>query len=136
MRIIGLDWGSVRVGVAMSDEDARLAFPLQHTLEAQTAVDDIKKLVDEYQVTQIVLGLPISMQGQETESTVQTKKFADKLTAKVNIPIEMVDERLSSVASAQALHQQGVSAKHHKPVKDNIAAALMLQQYLDNKNKL
>jgi putative Holliday junction resolvase len=135
MRVIGLDWGTVRVGVAMSDEEAKLAFPLQHTLEAQTAIKDIVKMIEEYQVSKIVLGLPVSMQGSETDSTVRTKKFAEKLSAEVKIPIETVDERLSSVASAQALHQQGLATKDHKAVKDNIAAALMLQQYLDIKNK-
>ena len=135
MRIIGLDWGSVRVGIAMSDEDGKMAFPLQHTLETSTSLEDIQRLKEEYDVGLVVMGMPISLKGQETESTDKAKRFAERLKQKIGIEIEFVDERFSSVASTQALHEQGMKEAEQRHIKDNIAAALMLQQYLDTKNK-
>jgi putative holliday junction resolvase len=134
MRIIGLDWGSVRVGIAMSDEDQKLAFPLQHTLESPQAIDEIQSLVDEYQVEKVVMGMPISLKGTATESTEKAKKFAQKLQERLKIGIDFVDERYSSVASTAALREQDIKEEEQRRIKDNIAAALMLQQYLDTKN--
>lgn len=133
MRIIGLDWGTVRVGIAMSDEDQKLAFPLQHTLESAKAIDDIQGLVEEYGVESIVMGMPISLKGTSTESTEKAKKFAQKLQERLKIDIQFVDERFSSVASTTALHEQDIKEAEQRRIKDNIAAALMLQQYLDTK---
>jgi putative holliday junction resolvase len=135
MRIIGLDWGSVRVGIAMSDEEQKMAFPLQHTLESPKAIDDIQNLVDEYGVEEIVMGMPVSLKGTPTESTEKAKKFAQKLQERLKINVEFVDERFSSVASTAALHEQEIKEAEQRRIKDNIAAALMLQQFLDTKNK-
>lgn len=135
MRLIGLDWGTVRVGVAMSDEEQKLAFPLQHTLESASAIDDVQKLTEEYEVEKIVLGLPLSLKGEVTESSSKVRKFADKLKERLKLEVEFVDERFSSVASTQALHEQNVKEAEQRQIKDNIAAALMLQQYLDTKSK-
>jgi len=132
MRIIGLDWGTVRVGVAMSDEEGKLAFPLQHTLDGKTAPEDIRKLAEEYDVGKIVLGLPLNLQGQESDSSRKTRKFADKVKRLTGMEPQFVDERFSSVQSGQALRQQEIKEKDQRQIKDNIAAALMLQNYLDS----
>jgi putative holliday junction resolvase len=134
-RVLGVDWGTVRVGVAMSDEEQKLSFPLQHPLESRTAIEEIQKMVEEYDVGKIVIGLPLSLQGQETESTQRTRKFAENVRKKTGLDPEFVDERFSSVASTQALRQQEVKEKDQRQIKDNIAAALMLQKYLETNNK-
>jgi putative holliday junction resolvase len=135
MRVIGLDWGTVRIGIAMSDEDQKLAFPLQHTLEASTAIDDIQHMIEEYGVDKVIMGMPVSLKGEDTGSTEKAKKFAQKLQERIKMDVEFIDERFSSVASTHALHEQGVKEEEQRHIKDNIAAALMLQQYLDTKNK-
>lgn len=133
MRILGLDWGTVRVGAAMSDEAGSLAFPLQDPLNSKTAIAEIKKLTEEYGIAKIIIGRPVAMSGQETESTAGAEKFGEKLKKLLPVPIEYVDERLSSVASGKSLHDQGIKEKDQRQLKDNIAAALLLQQYLDTK---
>lgn len=131
MRIIGLDWGTVRVGIAMSDEEKKLAFPLQYTLETKKAIEEIQKLVTEYEVEKIVLGLPLSLSGKETASTKKVRQFGAKLEKILNIKIDYFDERFSTVASTQALHEQEIKEKEQRTIKDNIAAALLLQKYLE-----
>jgi putative Holliday junction resolvase len=132
-RIMSVDWGTVRVGVAMTDEEQKLAFPLQHTLETKTAGDEIRKLTEEYQIERILVGLPLSLQGQQGESAQKAQKFGDDLAKRTGLQVEYVDERFSSVASTQALHEQDIKEKDQRQIKDNISAALLLQQYLDNK---
>src|SRR5688572_16686913 len=134
MRIIGLDWGTVRVGIAMSDEEKRLAFPLQYTLETKKANEEIAKLVKEYQVEKIVIGLPLSLSGKETTSSKKVKQFGNKLEKILNIKIDYFDERFSTVASTHALREQDIKEKEQRSIKDNIAAALLLQKYLEKKN--
>ena len=133
MRLIGLDWGTVRVGIAMSDEEQKMAFPLQQTIASSTAVDEILKLSEEYDVEKIIIGLPVSLKGEETESAEKTRKFAKKIEDRVHLPIEFVDERFSSVASTQSLHDQNIKEAEQRHIKDNVAAALLLQQFIDNK---
>ena len=132
-RLIGVDWGTVRVGVAMSDEERIMAFPLQHPLDTKTAVDDIRKLSKEYGIEKIIMGLPLSLQGKEGESAEKARKFGTQLAKKTGLEVEYVDERFSSVGSTQALHDQDIREKDQRQIKDNIAAALLLQQYLEKK---
>jgi putative Holliday junction resolvase len=133
MRVLGLDWGTVRIGVAMSDEEQRMAFPLQNVLENKTALTEIKKLVNEYEIRKVVLGLPLSLDGSQTESSEKVKKFAKQLEQELELVIEYVDERFSTVASTKSLQQQKIKEKDQRQIKDNVAAALMLQQYLETK---
>lgn len=135
MRIIGLDWGTTRVGIAMTDEEQHLAFPLQHTLDSKTAIEEIIKLSEEYSVEKIILGMPKSLDGKQNASTEKTQKFADKLKSELKLEIELVDERFSTVQSTKSLQAQEIKEKDQREIKDNIAAALLLQQYLDSKSK-
>ncbi|MBX4187754.1 MAG: Holliday junction resolvase RuvX [Candidatus Doudnabacteria bacterium] len=130
-RIIGIDWGTVRVGVAMSDEEAKLSFPLQNPLPTKTAISEVSKLAEEYQVKKIIIGLPLSLSGEEGESAEKTKKFGSEISKQTGIEVEYMDERFSSVASSKALAAQDIKEKDQREIKDNIAAALMLQQYLE-----
>lgn len=134
MRILALDWGTVRIGGAVSDPDGRIAFPLSQVLESKNSVEEVQKIVQELEVEKILIGLPKAMSGQDTESTQKAQVFIDKIKASLSIPVETADERLSSVGAGRALQQQGVREKDQRGIKDNIAAQLMLQQYLDTKN--
>ena len=135
MRILALDWGEVRVGAAMSDEEGKFAFPLKAPIAGKNAIEEISKIILESEVKQIVLGLPKNLAGEETESAKKLKKFADKLFAVTAIPIVLVDERFSTVQAQKVLEGQGLSEKQQRGIKDNIAAQVILQQYLDSKNK-
>jgi putative Holliday junction resolvase len=133
MRILALDWGTVRVGGAISDPDGQFAFALEEALEAKTSIEEIKKLIAEKEVGKIIIGLPKSLGGQDTASTTGAEKFIEKVR-QLGVEVETVDERFSSVAAGKALGSQGIKEKDQRGMKDNMAAQLMLQQYLDTKN--
>lgn len=135
MRILALDWGEVRIGAAVSDPSGKIAFALEKVIDSKRAVDEIKKIIAETNTESIVLGLPKNLASEEGKSARKLKLFADKLFASVGIPIILVDERFSTVQADKLLKSQGLSEKQQRPIKDNIAAQVMLQQYLDSRNK-
>ncbi len=134
MRYLALDWGSVRVGAAVSDPDGKIAFPLDRFIDSKIAIEEIKNIIQDLQVEKILIGMPKGMEGQETESTKEVKKFIEGLKVQTSVAIEIMDERLSSVAAGKTLTGMGLTEKKQREIKDNIAAQLMLQQYLSNKN--
>ncbi|MBI2356288.1 MAG: Holliday junction resolvase RuvX [Candidatus Doudnabacteria bacterium] len=131
MRILALDWGSKRIGAAISDEQQKIAFPFEKVIETKNAVEEIKKITGEFGVEKVLIGLPTGLKGQATASTEKAKEFIIKLKAETSQPVELLDERLSSVAAQKILTQQGVSQKNQREIKDNIAAQTLLQNYLD-----
>ena len=133
MRYLALDWGTVRIGAALSDPDGKIAFPLDRFIESQMAIPEIKKLVQEREIEKILIGLPKGLKGQETVSTEEVRKFGAKLQEIIANPVEYLDERFTSVAAGKKLSAIGMSEKDQRPIKDNIAAQMMLQQYLDTK---
>ena len=138
-RILGLDYGTKTVGVAISDPllltalefetiTRERASALRHTLVL------IKEICEEYQVERIVLGYPRNMddsEGFRCEDTLEFKKLLEK---RVTIPIELMDERLTTVYADEMLEESGVPKKDRKKVIDQIAAAIILQDYLDNRS--
>lgn len=134
MRILALDWGTVRVGAAVSDPDGKIAFPLDRFIESKKAIEEIKKIITELQVEKLLVGLPKGLSGQDTAATAQAEEFIGRLKTSVGQPVELMDERFSSVAAAKTMAGSGASEKEQREMKDNIAAQLMLQQYLDTKN--
>lgn len=133
MRVLALDWGTVRVGAAISDPEGKFAFALEQVIPAAEAMAQISKIVADLEVEKIVIGLPKGLSGQDTESTAKAEKFIEKIKQKISLPVETLDERLSSVAAGKMLSGQGISQRNQKEIKDNVAAQIMLQQYLDKK---
>ncbi|MBI3952360.1 MAG: Holliday junction resolvase RuvX [Candidatus Doudnabacteria bacterium] len=133
MRILALDWGTVRIGVAISDPDGKIAFPLDKFIEPKNALGEIKKIVAELQVEKILVGWPKGLGGQATKSTDQVEKFVETLKSEIGQPLELLDERLSSIQAGNTLSAAGVSEKEQRNIKDNITAQIILQQYLDKK---
>src|SRR5688500_11343864 len=134
MSYLALDWGTVRVGAAISDQGGKIAFPLDHILETKNAVEEIKNISSELQVEKIIVGLPTSLKGDKTESTDKTLKFIEHLKAEHCLTIELFDERFRSVEAGKILSNDVMKEKDQREFKDNIASQLMLQQYLDTKN--
>lgn len=133
MRVLALDWGTKRVGAAISDETKKIAFPLDETIGSKDAIAEIKQLAERFEVDLILLGLPKNLKGEETGSSKKLKIFAETLRKSVGVPITYIDERFSTVHAGEKLTEQGIAAKDQRGIKDNIAAQLMLQQYLDTK---
>jgi len=127
---IGIDVGKARVGVSRSTPEASLAIPVV-TLERKEAAAGIADLASEWDALELVVGLPVSLQGRHTASTEDAETFARELSATGRWPIRMVDERLSTVSATAQLHASGKRAKQHRQVVDQVAAVILLQHALD-----
>ncbi|MCI8793015.1 MAG: Holliday junction resolvase RuvX [Eubacterium sp.] len=137
MRIMGLDYGSVTVGVAISDSMLLTAQPVEVIKrkgenKLRQTLARIEALVQEHEVERIVLGYPKNMNNSEGERVQHTKEFMDKLIARTGLEVVLWDERLSTAAAMDVLKEGGVRPENRKSYVDKIAASLILQGYLDS----
>lgn len=136
MRILGLDYGSKTVGVALSDATCLIAQPLE-TIERKQenklrqTYARIEALVVEHDVDKIVLGLPKMMNNTEGPRVQATREFAENLERRTGLPIIFEDERLTTVEANRILEETGVCVSGRKEHIDKMAAAIILQSYLD-----
>lgn len=129
---LGIDVGTARVGVARCDPDGMLATPLETVPRAEgDPIARVLALAAEYEPIEFVVGLPIALSGRETASTADARVFAEALDAATDLPVRLVDERLSTVSAHAALRQSGRSQKGSRKIVDQIAAVVLLQQALD-----
>lgn len=136
MRVLGLDYGSKTVGVAISDPLGITAQPLETIVREQEnklrrTLARIEALVQEYGVTHIVLGLPKNMNNTQGERVEKTLAFKAQLERRTGLPVTLMDERLSTVEASRVLMEGGVRRENRKDVVDQIAAALILNGYLE-----
>lgn len=132
-RILGIDYGDARIGVAISDELGMLAHP-RETIVLKNVKDPaahIAALQKKDNATRIILGLPRNMDGSEGASAEKVRAFAKKLEALVPCPVQLLDERMSTQAAQRSLHAAGRNAKNSRAVIDQVAAQHILQGYLD-----
>ncbi|HEY6169828.1 MAG TPA: Holliday junction resolvase RuvX [Verrucomicrobiae bacterium] len=134
MRILALDHGTVRIGVAVSDELKMIATPLEFIAAEPFAefLERLKELLREKQVELILVGLPRNMDGSYGPAALKVQDFVAALRNAITVPIQAVDERLTSVHAQKLLSQAGVKAKQQRGKVDQSAAAILLQGYLDN----
>lgn len=135
MRILGLDYGSKTVGVAMTDALGMTVQPyktIQRDRESKLrqTLSEIAKIVEQYQIEKIVMGLPLNMDDTEGDRAAKTRDFAEKLKLRVAVPIEFTDERLTTMEAEEILDQSGIPRSEQKKVIDQVAAQLILEQYL------
>jgi|SRR5579859_303731 len=133
MRLIGLDVGEVRIGVAISDPTGTLASArevLARRPEA-AALQVIKRLVEEEEAKAIIVGLPRSLSGELHSQATRVQEFADLLRNQVSVPVHFWDERLSTVAAEREMRAAGARRNKRKTMIDAVAAAIILQGYLD-----
>lgn len=141
MRIMGLDFGSKTVGVAISDPLLITAQGIEiierkEENKLRKTLARIEELIVEYDVEEIVLGLPKNMNDSLGARAEFTLEFKDKLERRTGLPVEMWDERLTTVAADKAMIEAGIRREHRKEHVDKIAACFILQGYLDyRKNK-
>ena len=138
MRVIGIDLGSKRIGIALSDSDLTVATPLDVIERSGNVENDhiaILKITDEWEVKRIIVGLPISLDGTLGASAQSVIDEISRLGNLTDIPIETHDERFSTVTAEQILLQQNVKRDKKKRVIDKVAAAIILQGWIDSFNK-
>ena len=137
MRILGIDYGHKRLGLALSDEGETLASPLavyqRRDLDRDLAF--LAQLVEEKEVGRIVVGLPRNMDGSLGEMAQKVLAFVDTLKKKTHLPVDTFDERLSTAEAERVLIQANLSRKRRKNLKDSLAAVLILQGYLESLKK-
>jgi putative Holliday junction resolvase len=135
MRTLALDLGEKRIGVAVSDDGGALALPegviARHSW--QQIIAEIRTRVDALQVKRIVIGLPLRMDGTEGPAAVAVRRFVQRLQTVVSVPIEVQDERLSTAEAERALIAGDVRRRRRRAVRDAVAAAIVLQTYLDRR---
>ena len=134
MRVLGLDHGTVRMGIAMSDELKIIAQPLEFIPAEPFSgfLDRLKELLQEYEVELILLGMPRNMDGSYGEASMKVREFEAMLKKSITAPIKTWDERLTSVQANRALSQGRVKKKKKRQNVDAISAAVLLQSYLDS----
>lgn len=132
-RVLAVDYGERRVGLALSDPAGLIAQGLD-TIQTADTVESLASIVDiveEQQVREIILGLPIHMDGAAGEMAGKVEAMADELRKKVSCDVRTWDERLTSVSARRAIHEMGSTVRGNKGSLDRIAATLLLQNYLD-----
>jgi putative pre-16S rRNA nuclease len=133
--VLGLDLGDARIGVAVSDPDRRLAVPVGTVRVGQPPGEllAVAALVQERGATLIVLGLPLSLRGDRGERAVHAESFAEALRNVVEVPVELHDERLSTVEAERALSAAGTRGLERRRAVDASAATVILQSWLDGR---
>ncbi|NDD67205.1 Holliday junction resolvase RuvX [bacterium] len=134
-RILALDYGEKRIGVAISDPLGMMAHPLAYVPAGDRAIGNIKQLCHEYDIAEIMLGLPKKMDGTESTKAGEVRAFGDVVAAEIGLPIVYRDERFSTVAVTRTLIDADMSRKKRKEVVDSQSAAFVLQGYLDYKKR-
>ena len=133
-RILGLDFGEKRIGVALSDE-LGITAQGQPTIEVKSARDSLsqlRSLLDKYNISRIIIGLPKNMDGSLGPKSEETLHFSDRLREQTNIPITLWDERLTTKMAEQSMLEGDLSRAKRKRRIDMISAQLILQSYLDS----
>ncbi|MBD0322687.1 MAG: Holliday junction resolvase RuvX [Aldersonia sp.] len=140
-RRIGIDVGSVRIGVASSDPDGLLATPVETVARAKDnspGAPDIRRIteiVGEYEAVEVIVGMPRTLRGERGKAAELADEFAERLRAALApVPVRLSDERLTTVSAARSLRESGVRAKGQRGVIDQAAAVAILQGWLDERS--
>ncbi len=128
---LGIDVGKVRIGVASSDPHGMLAVPVSTVSRGDGDIAAILMEAQERSVMEIVIGLPLALSGGDSASTRDARDFALRVAEAGDIPVRMVDERLSTVSATRALQASGRNSRQSRPVIDQVAAVIILQHALD-----
>ena len=133
MRVLAIDHGTVRIGLAISDELKMIAHPLEFIPAEPFSgfLDRLKELLREYEVELILLGMPRNMDGSYGEASIKVKEFEAVLKNTITAPVKTWDERLTSVQANRALTQGRAKKKKKRLNVDSMSAAILLQSYLD-----
>lgn len=138
MRAIGIDLGSKRIGVAVSNSEGTLAVPFETVLrtgDRQREHRELAQLAAEAEAEVVVVGMPYSLDGSEGPAAKKTRKELKQLERSLSVPIEIYDERFTTVSAANALREADLDSRQRRKVIDKTAAAVLLQAWLDSKKE-
>ncbi|MBT8199466.1 MAG: Holliday junction resolvase RuvX [Acidimicrobiia bacterium] len=129
-RLMGIDYGTKRVGIALSDPTHLIASPLM-VCDRETAIDVIAGAVRAHDVESIVIGMPTSLSGEDGPSAAAARAFASEVANTTGLAVEVEDERFTSVLAERSMIESGTKRSDRRKSLDGVAAALILQSYLD-----
>jgi len=131
--VLAFDFGLMRIGVAVGDVTIGVAHPLEiiHGESNEQKFGAIAALIAEWQPGALVVGIPLHLDGTEHDMTLRCRKFSRQLEGRFNLPVALVDERLTSESASQDLREMGIKGRKQKAMLDQVAAQLILQTYLD-----
>ncbi len=138
MRLLGIDLGSKRIGVSVYDRSGTIASPLTVITRGRSQRvdhDEIARLVREEEAEGVVVGLPLNMDGSEGPAAVAARQEVERMTTVVGVPVFLHDERRSTVQADQSMSQRNMNAVDRRAVVDKVAAAFILQSWLDSHRK-
>lgn len=132
-RVLGVDLGDVRTGIAVSDPSGMLAGGVGVITErnAERLAEKVAAYAGQYAVKAVVLGFPVNMDGSRSNRAERTEEFAALLRTKLTVPVELLDERCTTMLSHRILTDSGRNSRQHKAVVDTLSAEIILQNYLD-----
>jgi putative Holliday junction resolvase len=133
-RVLGIDPGTKRCGIAVTDSAQTMAFPRPALARDEMTMARIKALVEEESIGSVVIGRPVALSGNETSSTRDADEFFTQLREKMGVPVVQWDERLTTRDAQKSLSGAGLSTKESRERIDSAAAVIMLQNYLDGLN--
>lgn len=136
-RILAIDYGEVRIGLAISDPMQIFAFPLMviDLKKTTDSIQTIENVVKEKDVKKIIVGYPLKLNGSEGIQTEKVKRFVKEMKERINIDIEMIDERLTTMSAQRELKQVGINHKKQRRIIDEVAASKLLEMYLEMKKR-
>ena len=137
MRLMGLDYGNVHVGVALSDELGMTAYPLEvikrkDSNKLRKTFARIEEIAREYKVDKIIIGLPLNMDDSESEISKTVIDFSENIKRRTGLPVELWDERLSTLEATDILKEAGIKVQDRKTYIDKIAASFILRRYMED----
>jgi len=133
VRVVGLDLGSRRIGVAVSDPTGTLASPYEVVERSPQSHAKIAKIVEEVEAERVVVGLPLSLSGKDGPAATSARAEAAELQAVLPVPVELYDERLTTVSANRSMMDMKMKADARRRVVDKVAAAVMLQSWLESR---
>ena len=138
MRILALDIGEKRIGLSVSDEMGLFAHPLQTLIfqGIEKLIDSLKEIIESKSVTELVIGIPYTLKGTKSVKTEEVLKIKNLISKEIKLPINEVDERLTTKMAEQTLKNVGKKPSRNRDIIDQIAATHILQSYLDKINSM
>ncbi len=131
-RLMGIDFGEVRIGIALSDPLHIISQPFRVIPNNDNTISEIQDIIKTEEVGKIILGLPLNLDGEDTKKTMEVRKFSEILKNNVDIPMIFYDERYTTVEANEELKQMGYGIAESRKVIDKVAASIILKNYMEN----
>ena len=131
-RLMGIDFGEVRIGIALSDPLQIISQPYRVIPNNDNTISEIKNIIKSEEVRKIILGLPLNLDGEDTKKTLEVREFSEVLKSNVDIPVIFWDERYTTVEANEELKHMGYGIAESRKVIDKVAASIILKNYMEN----